>query len=168
MPDEDYIQIKVGNGAVGILGLKAVLEEMADLYADAPDEEVALELLRRIGKRNYIPAAVRDHYAVSFLREFKRYMGKEVDEGSREGLEVVILGPGCAQCDRLEQEIMAAMSELSLAGSVDHIRDIKKIAEYGILGTPALLINGKVKCVGRVPPRARLVEWLRAAHDEFK
>ncbi|MBN1104161.1 MAG: thioredoxin family protein [Deltaproteobacteria bacterium] len=75
-------------------------------------------------------------------------------------MEIKVLGPGCAQCDRLEQELMSVMSESGIAADVEHVRDIKEIGKYGVMGTPALIINGKVKSVGKVPPRSKLKEWL--------
>jgi len=43
---------------------------------------------------------------------------------------------------------------------VGHVTDIKKIGKYGVMGTPALIINGEVKSVGSVPPKAKIKEWL--------
>ena len=42
----------------------------------------------------------------------------------------------------------------------DHVRDIKEIGAYGVMGTPALIINGKVMAVGKVPAKAKLKKWL--------
>jgi protein-disulfide isomerase len=53
------------------------------------------------------------------------------------------------------------MAELNLAGDIEHIRDVKEIGKYGVMGTPALIINGKVKSVGKVPPKSKLMEWLK-------
>ncbi|RLB15150.1 MAG: thioredoxin family protein [Deltaproteobacteria bacterium] len=78
-------------------------------------------------------------------------------------MEIKVLGPGCAQCDRLEKELMEVMAETNTAADVEHIRDIKEIGKYGIMGTPALLINGEVKSVGSVPSRTKLIEWLNQA-----
>ena len=72
-------------------------------------------------------------------------------EGST-GLEVKVLGPGCAQCDRLEQELMAAMAELNLAGDIQHIRDVKEIGKYGVMGTPALHHQRKGQVGGKSAP----------------
>jgi small redox-active disulfide protein 2 len=165
MSQEDITQIKVRNSTVGIIGLKAVMEDMAREYAEQPDQEVEKELMVRLGRRNYIADRARDEYAKAFLREFKKFLGKEVREDRLEGLEIKVLGPGCAQCDRLEQELMAVMAEIRVAGSVEHVRDVKEIARYGVLGTPALIINGKVKSVGKVPSRANLKEWLNEAKE---
>jgi len=53
--------------------------------------------------------------------------------------------------------------QLDLAADLEHVRDIKEIGKYGVMGMPALLINGKVLSVGRVPPKAKLKEWLEEA-----
>ena len=55
---------------------------------------------------------------------------------------------------------MQVMAEINLMADIEHVRDIKEIGKYGVMGTPALIINGKVKSVGRVPPRTKLIEWL--------
>ncbi|MBW2093353.1 MAG: thioredoxin family protein [Deltaproteobacteria bacterium] len=78
-------------------------------------------------------------------------------------MEIKVLGPGCAQCDRLEKELIEVMAETNVIADVEHIRDIKEIGKYGIMGTPALLINGDVKSVGKVPPKTKLIEWLNQA-----
>ncbi|MBW1700627.1 MAG: thioredoxin family protein [Deltaproteobacteria bacterium] len=78
-------------------------------------------------------------------------------------MEIKVLGPGCAQCDGLEQTLMQVMAEINLAADIEHVRDIKEIGKYGVMGSPALLINGKVKSVGRVPPKNKLKEWLTEA-----
>ena len=56
--------------------------------------------------------------------------------------------------------IMEVLTELKLPAGVDHVTDIKEIARYGIIGSPALLINGKAVAVGSVPPRERIKKWL--------
>ena len=58
---------------------------------------------------------------------------------------------------------MEVMAETNVVADVEHIRDIKEIGKYGIMGTPALLINGDVKSVGSVPPKTKLIEWLNQA-----
>ena len=61
---------------------------------------------------------------------------------------------------------MSALAELNLAADFEHVQDLKEIARYGVMGTPALVINGQVKSVGRVPPKKQIIEWLKEA--EFK
>lgn len=163
MSQDDVTQIRVGNSPVGVIGLKNVLEEMAEAYGEKPDQEVQDELLKRLARKNYIPEKVKDNYAKAFLREFKKFIGKPYEEETPEGLEIKVLGQGCAQCDRLEQEIMQVMAETGIIADIEHVRDVKEIGRYGVMGMPALIINGEVKSVGRVPPRNKLKEWLKEA-----
>ena len=165
MSEIDVTKIRVGGSSVGIVGLKQTMESMAGEYAEHPDHEVETELVNRLGRRNYIPDRARDEYGKAFLREFKKFLGKEVTGDRPEGLEIKVLGQGCAQCDRLEQELMVVMAETGIAANLDHVRDFREIGKYGVLGTPALIINGKVKSVGRVPTRASLREWLSEAKE---
>jgi len=163
MSQEDVIQIRVGNSPVGIMGLKRTMEEMAEDYAERPDDEAEAELLKRLSKKNYIPNRVKENYAKAFLREFKKFLGKPYEEEVSGGVEIKVLGQGCVQCDKLERDLMEVMAELNLAADLEHVRDIKEIGKYGVMGMPALLINDKVMSVGRVPPKAKLKEWLKEA-----
>ena len=56
---------------------------------------------------------------------------------------------------------MAVMNEIDLAGNIEHVTDINAFSEYGVMGTPALIINGKVMAVGSMPPKAKLKTWLK-------
>ena len=75
-------------------------------------------------------------------------------------LEVTILGPGCYSCDKLEQDVMAVLSETGIQASLIHITDPKLIAQYGVLPTPALIMNGKVKSSGKVSSKSMIKKWL--------
>ena len=160
MTKEDVTQIKVANHSVGIMGLKNILEEMAPEYAGRPEDEAGEELLWKLSKKNYIPDKARENYKRAFLREFRKFLGRPCEEEVASGLEIKVLGPGCPQCDMLEQELMAVVSQLQLKAGIEHVRDIKEIGRYGVMGMPGLIINGEVKSVGRVPSRASLIQWL--------
>ncbi|MFP5213630.1 MAG: thioredoxin family protein [Acidobacteriota bacterium] len=162
---EDIVRITVGRHAVGIIGLKQLLSEMASTHADKSDEEVLREMFERLGRLNYIPGEAKSDYAEAFLREFYKALGRPYKGPARSGVEIKILGPGCSQCDGLEKEIMEVLAELNLAANVEHVRDYKEIASYGIMGVPALIINGKPLCVGSVPPRHKLKAWLVEAGE---
>ena len=164
MTQEDVVQIRVEGYSVGIMGLKGTLKEMSLSHAEKSDPEVADELLARLSKRNYIPEKAKEPYKKAFLREFKKHLGRPYEETASSGLEIKVLGPGCPQCDRLEQELMAVVGELRLKANIDHVRDLKEIGKLGVMGTPALLINGQVKSVGKVPSRAKLIQWLGKAN----
>jgi len=75
-----------------------------------------------------------------------------------EGIEIKVLGAGCSSCDRLEKELMMLIEETGIEVNLEHIRDFKEISKYGVMGSPALVINGKVKAVGSIS-KARLKVW---------
>ena len=166
MTDEDVSQIKVGKFTAGIIGLKPVLQEMAAAWSEKPDSEMVIELVKRLSVKNYIAESAKVSYGMAFLREFKKFIGKSFEDEPLEELEIKILGPGCANCDRLEREVIEAVSELDLLAGIDHIRDIREIGQYGVMGSPALIINGEVKAVGRVPMRSEIRKWLKEAQKK--
>jgi len=94
-------------------------------------------------------------------------MGKPVPKETVEGIEIKVLGMGCPSCDRLEQELMALIGETGVKADLEHVRDIQQISRYGVMGSPALVINGVVKAVGSVPSRARLKAMLLKARAEI-
>lgn len=161
MSADDLIQINVSGRSIGILGFKMVLEELGATLAQASDEHLAGELLSRLSKKNYIPETVKAAYGQALVREFRRRLGQPVPEEKNQGLVIKVLGQGCPNCRELTQRIMDIMSELKLAADLEHVTDIKAIAQYGVLGSPGLIINGQVKAVGSVPSKNQLAEWLR-------
>lgn len=76
-------------------------------------------------------------------------------------MKVKILGPGCRNCQKLEQEAINALAELGVAADVEKVTDMDKIMEYDVLMTPALVINEKVKVFGRVPRREEIKKWIQ-------
>ncbi|MDD4766080.1 MAG: thioredoxin family protein [Desulfotomaculaceae bacterium] len=63
---------------------------------------------------------------------------------------IKILGTGCAKCNKLEQNVRKAVEELGLAATIEKVQDLKVIAGYGVMMTPALVIDEEVKVVGKV------------------
>ncbi len=160
MAEKDITRINVAKFSVSIIGIKHLMEEMAATHADKPDEEVRSFMLDQLGKDNYIPAKAKEDYGNAFLREFRKFLGQPYTDDAPKGLDVKVLGAGCSQCHQLTLMIMEVLTELKLPAGVDHVMDIKEIARYGIMGSPALLINGKAVAVGSVPPRERIKKWL--------
>jgi small redox-active disulfide protein 2 len=163
MSSDEITRIKIGEDRVGIIGLKLVLAEVAETSAAQADEEIGAELLRRLEKRNYIPALWKDEYGKAFLREFKKFAGRSVEDMPPDGLEIRVLGPGCARCNQLKQDLIAVMTEMDMAADLEHVTDIAEIGDYGVMGTPALVINGELKSVGSIPPKTKLKLWLQVA-----
>ncbi|SPF43650.1 conserved hypothetical protein [Syntrophobacter sp. SbD1] len=160
MAGKDITQVKVGRFAVGINGIKQLMEEMAATHADKADDEVRSFMLDRLGEGNYIPSSAKEDYGKAFVREFRKFLGQSCAEDTPDWLDIKVLGTGCNQCHALTQMIMEVLTEINLPAGVDHVTDIKEIARYGVMGSPALLINGKVVSVGNVPPRDRVKKWL--------
>lgn len=166
MTADDIVQIQIAGNRTGIIGLKAVLEKGAEELEGLSDEKIADELVNRLSKKNYIPEKVRPAYAEAFLREYKRHTGKPLDDNSSQKhdiLSIKLLGPGCANCDRVEKEIFDILSELNLAADFEHVKEVREISQYGIMGMPALIINGVTVSSGSAPPKARLKIWIEKA-----
>jgi len=66
-------------------------------------------------------------------------------------MKVQILGPGCAKCTKLMDTAAAAAKELGIACEFEKISDVNQIMAFGVMMTPALVVNGEVKSVGKVP-----------------
>ncbi|HEX2933819.1 MAG TPA: thioredoxin family protein [Bacteroidales bacterium] len=64
---------------------------------------------------------------------------------------IKILGTGCANCKNLEKATLSAVAELHADATVEKVEDVQKIMTYGVMRTPALVINEKVALYGRVP-----------------
>jgi len=75
-------------------------------------------------------------------------------------MEIKVLGPGCPRCEELRKRTVNVLAEQSIAADLEKIDDIKQMIAYGILSTPALVINGKVKCAGRVPRPEEIKRWI--------
>ena len=163
MSSDEITQIKVGQHRMGIIGLKRVMDEVALESADKSDHEVEAELLLRLSKCNYIPSSAKAKYGRAFLREFNKFIGRPVEDSDPVGLQLKVLGPGCPRCNQLEQDLMAVMSEMDIAADIEHVTDITEIGGYGVMGTPALVINSEVKAVGLVPSKPILKKWLQEA-----
>jgi len=160
---DDIAQIRIGKNLVGIIGMKQILAEVAKEYIGKLDKEVEAELINRLSKLNYIANKVKNNYGRFFLREFKKFVGETYLEEDSGIMEIKVLGAGCPRCNQLKQEVMAVMVELKLAADVEHVTDIAEIGRHGIMGTPALIINGKVVAVGSVPSKAKIKAWVKEA-----
>lgn len=66
-------------------------------------------------------------------------------------MEIKVLGTGCAKCKTLERITREAVEELKLDATIEKVEDIQKIMEFGVMFTPALVIDEKVTLSGKVP-----------------
>lgn len=75
-------------------------------------------------------------------------------------MKIEIYGPGCYRCQEVEKVVRASLSELNIPADVEKIKDMGKIVEAGIMHTPGIRINGKVKCFGRIPNMEEVKKWI--------
>ena len=78
-------------------------------------------------------------------------------------MKIEVLGSGCAKCNALEAAAKAAADKLGLDYELVHVTEIAKFASYGVMITPALVVDGEVKVSGRAPGEAELTKMLTAA-----
>ena len=161
-------QIKVGKHQSGIVDLDVALKETAEAGKNLSDQQIAAMLVEKISKKNYIPPNVTHLYEAALLREYKKHIGESVQEDPLECIEIKILGTGCSNCEKMEQELMALIAETGVDADLEHVRDLKEISRYGVMGFPALVINRKVKAVGSVPSRSKIKELIREAETEIQ
>ena len=75
---------------------------------------------------------------------------KQAQAAQTEGASVKVLGSGCDKCNQLEKATKEALSELRMDTAIDHVTDFAQIAAYGVMSTPALVVDGKVVSYGKV------------------
>jgi small redox-active disulfide protein 2 len=76
-------------------------------------------------------------------------------------MKIEVLGMGCANCNKLYQNAVEAVKLSGKEIEVTKVEDIKKIMGYGVLSTPALVIDGLVKVAGKVPKVEDIKEWIK-------
>ena len=156
-------QIRVEGYLIGVIGLEEAIKAVGDYPNQMSDSEIAAELFSRLQKRNYVPSTREETYRKALLREYKKYLGEEVEAESPGDLHVIVLGPGCYQCTSLENDVRNIMAEMDLAGDLTHVTDPKEIGSYGVIGVPALIINNKVVSAGALPDKKKIRQWLADA-----
>lgn len=73
---------------------------------------------------------------------------------------IKVLGSGCANCKKLEENTKKAVEELGIDASIEKVEDLKSILGYGVMKTPALVVDEKVKIMGRVPTAEEIKKYL--------
>ena len=75
-------------------------------------------------------------------------------------MDIKVLGPGCAKCEKTEKLVREAVAEAGVAADVEKVTDIMKIAGYGVMVTPAVVVDGEIKSVGKIPSKEDIKSWL--------
>jgi small redox-active disulfide protein 2 len=75
-------------------------------------------------------------------------------------MNIKVLGSGCANCKKLEENTRKAVEELGIEATIEKVEDFKKILGYGVMKTPALVVDEKVKIMGRVAAPEEIKKYL--------
>jgi len=75
-------------------------------------------------------------------------------------MEIKVLGPGCPRCEQTEKVVKEAVAESGVNATVVKVKDTMEIAKHGVFGTPAVVVDGQVKSVGKVPSKDEVKKWI--------
>jgi small redox-active disulfide protein 2 len=75
-------------------------------------------------------------------------------------MEIKVLGPGCPKCQKTEKIVKEAVAETGVDAVIGHVTDVMEIAGYGVFGTPAVVVDGEVKSVGKIPRKEEVKAWI--------
>jgi small redox-active disulfide protein 2 len=76
-------------------------------------------------------------------------------------MEIKVLGPGCPKCQQTEKIVKEAVAAAGVDAQVEKITDVMKIMTYGVMGTPAVVVDGQVKSIGKVPKKEDVIKWIQ-------
>jgi len=76
-------------------------------------------------------------------------------------MTIKILGTGCSKCKKLEETVREVMQKNNIQGEIVKVTQLDDIMKYGIMMTPGLVINEKVKSYGNIPKEEQILEWLK-------
>jgi small redox-active disulfide protein 2 len=75
-------------------------------------------------------------------------------------MEIKVLGPGCPRCQETEKHVKEAVAEAGVGANIEKVTDTMKIAKHGVFGTPAVVVDGEVKSVGKIPSKDEIKSWI--------
>jgi small redox-active disulfide protein 2 len=75
-------------------------------------------------------------------------------------MDIKVLGPGCPKCQETERLVREVVAEASVDAKIEKVTDLMTIAGYGVFGTPAVVVDGQVKSVGKIPKKEEIKTWI--------
>ena len=75
-------------------------------------------------------------------------------------MEIKVLGPGCPRCEATKNNVEEAVAESGLSAEIIKVKDAMEIAKHGVFGTPAVVVDGEVKSVGKIPTKDEIKGWI--------
>jgi small redox-active disulfide protein 2 len=158
-------QINIGEFTVGIVGLDEIFEEVK--AAGESDEARLKEMIFvKVKGKNYIAPGQENNYREDLFDEYLVYTGQRKARARKAGVtEVRVYGAGCPRCKMLDRMVMEVIAAKGLTVDYQYVTDVREIAATGILGSPALAVNGKIVAVGNVPSRSQIEKILMEAEE---
>lgn len=149
--------IRIGKANIGLIGLDTALNIIAQQQVE--EQEAVDFLFEQISAKNYIPPGNKEKYCQALLIAYRKHCNPEQEEDKE--LIIRIFGSGCVSCNGLQSLLIELLDRMGLAADLEQIHDPDEIGRAGIIMTPALMINGKVKSSGRLPTPAQVEQWIR-------
>jgi small redox-active disulfide protein 2 len=165
MSEENVKQVMINGRLIGIAGVEDAINKISLTAQGKSDEEICNGLLELVSSTNFIPSGARNNYGKALLREYQKSQNLPFADEPSQGFSIAVLGMSCTRCNQLESDVRDLLSELKIAADLRHVTDMKEIAHYGVLGSPALVINNKVVSVGEVPPKSKIRQWIIDAYS---
>jgi len=78
-------------------------------------------------------------------------------------MKIEILGTGCPKCKKLNELTKEVIQELGISAEIKKITNINDIIDYGVMVTPAIVIDGDVKIAGKIPEKEKIKRWIEEA-----
>ncbi len=76
-------------------------------------------------------------------------------------MDIKVLGPGCPKCNQTEKVVREAITEAGVEAQIEKVTGAMEIAGYGVFGTPAVVVDGEVKSVGKIPKKQEILGWFK-------
>jgi len=76
-------------------------------------------------------------------------------------MKILVCGPGCSNCTKAEDIVKEAVADAGIDADILKVTDFAEMAKLGVLSTPAVVINGKIMCVGKVPAKNEVLSWIK-------
>ena len=76
-------------------------------------------------------------------------------------MEIKVLGPGCPKCETTAKAVREVIAETGVDAQIEKVTDVMEIARHGVFMTPSVVIDGEVKCVGKIPRKDEIKTWVK-------
>ena len=153
--------LRIGKTQVGLIGLEPAINQA--MTRQMTTNEASEFLFAAVSRHNYVPPSAEANYRQALGREYARRQGGTVSEDT--ALSVKVFGTGCITCDKLEAQIFDILARLDMAADIEKVAELDDIWRHGILSPPALKINGKIVCQGKMPTPVEIEQWLQEAEQ---